>query len=184
MWVRMGEVGKLFAALKERAIAEIAMVGAMTRPGVLRFEAGLGSREASGGAQPALSPRRQRSAHRPRPRFSSGRAFALSARMKSRPSSLPQAGRSGPRSPSPDDGADIAMGAGLVEALSPFDAGQGAVVAAGRDSGDRGGRRHGRHARPHRGFAREQAAAVQGPCRRPRQGAESAVRTFASTCRQ
>ena len=32
VWVRMGEVGKLFAALKERAIGEMVIVGAMTRP--------------------------------------------------------------------------------------------------------------------------------------------------------
>ena len=32
VWVRMGEVGKLFAALKERAIAEMVIIGAMTRP--------------------------------------------------------------------------------------------------------------------------------------------------------
>ena len=32
VWVRMGEVGKLFAALKGRAIAEMVIIGAMTRP--------------------------------------------------------------------------------------------------------------------------------------------------------
>ena len=32
VWVRMGEVGKLFAALKARAIAEMVIIGAMTRP--------------------------------------------------------------------------------------------------------------------------------------------------------
>ena len=38
----------------------------------------------------------------------------------------------GARPVSPDDEADIAFGARLLEALSGFDAGQGAVVAAGR----------------------------------------------------
>jgi DUF1009 family protein len=32
LWFHIGEVGKLFRALKERAIVEIAIVGAMTRP--------------------------------------------------------------------------------------------------------------------------------------------------------
>ena len=32
VWVRMGEVGKLFAALRARAIAEMVIVGAMARP--------------------------------------------------------------------------------------------------------------------------------------------------------
>ena len=32
VWLRMGEVGKLFAALKERGIGEMVMIGAMTRP--------------------------------------------------------------------------------------------------------------------------------------------------------
>ena len=32
VWVRVGEVGKLFAALKGRAIAEMVIIGAMARP--------------------------------------------------------------------------------------------------------------------------------------------------------
>jgi DUF1009 family protein len=38
----------------------------------------------------------------------------------------------GARAPSPEDETDVALGARLLEALSAFDAGQGAVVAAGR----------------------------------------------------
>ena len=40
--------------------------------------------------------------------------------------------RSGLRRPPQDDATDIASGAGLLDALSQFDAGQGVVVAAGR----------------------------------------------------
>ncbi len=32
VWVRLGEVGKLFAALKGHGVGELAMVGAITRP--------------------------------------------------------------------------------------------------------------------------------------------------------
>jgi UDP-2,3-diacylglucosamine hydrolase len=42
------------------------------------------------------------------------------------------AGPIGARAPSPEDETDIALGARLLEALSAFDAGQGAVIAAGR----------------------------------------------------
>ena len=52
--------------------------------------------------------------------------------MRSRRNCSRRWGRSAARAPSPEDDADIALGAALIAALSPFDAGQAAVVANGR----------------------------------------------------
>jgi UDP-2,3-diacylglucosamine hydrolase len=48
------------------------------------------------------------------------------------PRLLAPVGPFGARAPSPEDETDIALGARMLDALSSFDAGQGAVVAAGR----------------------------------------------------
>jgi DUF1009 family protein len=131
VWVRMGEVGKLFAALKERAIAEIVIVGAMARPefadlrldwGAVKRAAGLARlfRGGDNGLLVGLAAIFEREhirivgAHEVAPRLAA------------------PAGLIGARALSPDDETDIASGAGLLDALSRFDAGQGAVVAAGR----------------------------------------------------
>ena len=131
VWLRVGEVGKLFAALKERSIAEIVLIGAMTRPEFadLRLDWGAVKRAAElarlfrrgdNGLLVGLAGIFEREgirvvgAHDVAPRL------------------LAPLGPLGSFSPSPDDQADIALGARLLEALSSFDAGQGAVVAAGR----------------------------------------------------
>ena len=57
VWVRMGEVGKLFAALKDRAIAEMVIIGAMTRPELADLRTRLGRGDAGGGARAAVSAR-------------------------------------------------------------------------------------------------------------------------------
>ena len=131
VWVRMGEVGKLFAALKEHSIAEIAMVGAMTRPEFsdLRLDWGAVRRA---GELSQLFRRGDNGLLVGLARIFEREGIRIVGAHEVAPQLAAPSGPLGPRSPSPDDGADIAMGAGLVEALSPFDAGQGAVVAAGR----------------------------------------------------
>jgi hypothetical protein len=131
VWVRMGEVGKLFAALKGRAIGEMAIIGAMTRPefsdlrldwGAVRRAAGLAQlfRRGDNGLLAGLAAIFEREgvrvvgAHQIAPRL------------------LAPRGPIGARAASAEDEADIALGARLIVALSAFDAGQGAVVAAGR----------------------------------------------------
>ena len=131
VWVRMGEVGKLFAALKGRAIGEMAIIGAMTRPefsdlrldwGAIRRAAGLAQlfRRGDNGLLAGLAAIFEREgvrvvgAHQIAPRL------------------LAPRGPIGARAASAEDEADIALGARLIVALSAFDAGQGAVVAAGR----------------------------------------------------
>jgi UDP-2,3-diacylglucosamine hydrolase len=131
VWVRIGEVGKLFAALRARAIAEMVMIGAMARPefGDLRLDWGAVKRAAElaqlfrrgdNGLLVGLAAIFEREgirvvgAHEVAPRL------------------VAPVGPLGARTPSPEDETDIALGARLLDALSVFDAGQGAVVAAGR----------------------------------------------------
>ena len=131
VWLRMGEVGKLFAALKERAIGELAMVGAITRPefadlrldwGAVKRAAELAQlfRHGDNGLLVGLAAIFEREgvrivgAHEVAPRLAAP-AGALGARLITA-----------------DDEADIAIGARLLDALSGFDVGQGAIVAAGR----------------------------------------------------
>jgi UDP-2,3-diacylglucosamine hydrolase len=131
VWVRMGEVGKLFAALKERSIGEMVVVGAMTRPeladlrldwGAVRRAAELAQlfRRGDNGLLTGLAAIFEREGIR------------IVGAHEVAPRLVAPAGRIAARAPSPDDEADIALGARLLAALSDFDAGQGVVVAAGR----------------------------------------------------
>jgi len=131
LWVRMGEVGKLFAALKERAIGEMVIVGAMIRPefadlrldwGAVKRAAELAQlfRRGDNGLLVGLAAIFERE----------GVRIVGAHEVAPRLAALP--GLLGARPVSPDDEADVALGARLIEALSGFDAGQGAVVAAGR----------------------------------------------------
>ena len=131
VWVRLGEVGKLFAALKEQSIAEIAMVGAMTRPEFsdLRLDWGAVTRA---GELSQLFRRGDNGLLIGLARIFEREGIRIVGAHEIAPRLAAPCGPLGARSPSADDDTDIAMGAGLVEALSPFDAGQGAVVAAGR----------------------------------------------------
>jgi UDP-2,3-diacylglucosamine hydrolase len=131
VWLRMGEVGKLFAALKERGIGEMVMIGAMTRPefadlrldwGAVKRAAELAQlfRHGDNGLLVGLAAIFEREgirivgAHEVAPRLAA------------------PAGVLGARPVSTEDQADVVLGAKLLEALSEFDAGQGAIVAAGR----------------------------------------------------
>ncbi len=131
VWVRMGEVGKLFAALKERAIAEMVIIGAMTRPefadlrldwGAVKRAAGMAQlfRRGDNGLLAGIAAIIEREgvrvvgAHEVAPRL------------------LAPVGKIGACAASAEDETDIAFGVGLLGALSTFDAGQGVIVAAGR----------------------------------------------------
>ena len=127
----MGEVGKLFAALKERGIGEMVHGRRDDPPRIRRSQARLGRGEAA--AELAQLFRRG----------DNGLLVGLAAIFEREgvrivgahevaPRLVAPAGLLGARAASAEDEADIAFGARLLEALSPFDAGQGAVVAAGR----------------------------------------------------
>ncbi len=127
----MGEVGKLFAALKGRAIAEMVIIGAMTRPefadlrldwGAVKRAAGIAQlfRRGDNGLLAGLAAIFEREGVR------------IVGAHEIAPRLLAPAGPIGARVASAEDEADIALGARLLGALSAFDAGQGAVVARGR----------------------------------------------------
>ena len=131
VWVRMGEVGRLFAALKERAAEEIVFVGAMTRPefsdlrldwGAVKRAAGLAQlfRKGDNGLLVGLAEIFEREGIR------------VVGAHEVAPGLLARAGPIGARAVSSNDESDIASGARLIDALSPFDAGQAAVIAEGR----------------------------------------------------
>jgi UDP-2,3-diacylglucosamine hydrolase len=131
VWVRIGEVGKLFGALKERAIAEMVIIGAMTRPefadlrldwGAVKRAAGIAQlfRRGDNGLLAGIAAIIEREgvrvvgAHEVAPRL------------------LAPVGKIGACAASVEDENDIAFGGGLLSALSTFDAGQGVIVASGR----------------------------------------------------
>ncbi len=131
VWVRMGEVGKLFAALHARAVAEMVIIGAMARPefadirldwGAVKRAVGLAQlfRRGDNGLLVGLAAIIEREGIR------------VVGAQDVAPRLLAPTGRFGARAPSEEDEADVALGGGLIDALSSFDAGQGAVVAAGR----------------------------------------------------
>ena len=131
VWLHMGQIGKLFAALEAQRIADVALIGAMGRPEFadLRFDWGALKR-APELAQAFLG--------------GDNRLLAGIAAIFEReglkvvgaheiaPQLLSPLGAIGARTPPPQAEADIRVGAALIAALSPFDVGQGVVVADGR----------------------------------------------------
>jgi DUF1009 family protein len=131
VWVRMGEVGKLFSALRARAIAEMVIIGAMARPEFADLRLDWGAVKRAAGLAQLFS------------RGDNGLLAGLAAIIEREgirivgahdvaPRLLAPVGPFGARAPSPEDETDIALGVRMLDALSSFDAGQGAVVAAGR----------------------------------------------------
>jgi DUF1009 family protein len=127
----MGEVGKLFRSLRERDIGEIAIVGAMTRPefsdlrldwGALRRLSGLASLFRGGDNRLLVGIAG----------FFEKEGVAVVGVHQIAPQLLVSPGALGALSPSAQAQADARIGAGLIAALSPFDAGQAVVVANGR----------------------------------------------------
>ena len=127
----MGEVGKLFAALKERAIAEMVIIGAMTRPELVDLRLDWGAVKRAAGLAQLFR------------RGDNGLLAGLAAIIEREgvrvvgaheiaPRLLAPFGPIGARAPSEEDETDISLGVRLLGALSIFDAGQGAIVAAGR----------------------------------------------------
>jgi UDP-2,3-diacylglucosamine hydrolase len=130
-WVHMGEVGKLFRSLKSRGIVEVAIVGAMTRPefadlrldwGALRRLSGLASLF-RGGDNRLLVGIAQ---------FFEHEGVRVVGVDRIAPQLLVRPGALSGRAPSQQAWADARQGGALIEALSPFDAGQAVVVANGR----------------------------------------------------
>jgi DUF1009 family protein len=131
VWVHMGQIGKMFGALKDKAIAEIALVGAMTRPEFsdLRLDWGALKRA------PELAQLFRGGDNRLLVGIAGifeREGLRIVGAHEIAPQLLAPVGPIGARKPSAEAQADIRVGASLLAALSPFDAGQGAVVANGR----------------------------------------------------
>lgn len=130
VWIRMGEIGKLFRSLEGAGVREVALVGAVQRPALkdLRIDmGGLGSlpeltRLLAGGDDHLL---------RGVIAFVEGRGFVVRGVHEVAPELTAPRGLVGRRQPSAADVADIALAVGALRALGPFDVGQG-VVAIGR----------------------------------------------------
>lgn len=131
IWVHMGEFGKLLAALRARAIDDMAILGAVERPEFadLRLDWGAVKRAAElvglfrGGDDNVLKGI-ARIFEREGVRIIGVREFA--------PQLLAPAGVIAGRAPDALAEADIKFGFDLLASLSPFDVGQGAVVANAR----------------------------------------------------
>jgi UDP-2,3-diacylglucosamine hydrolase len=131
VWVHMGQIGKMFGALKERGIADIALVGAMTRPEFsdLRLDWGALKRA------PELAQLFRGGDNRLLVGIAGifeREGLRVVGAHEIAPQLLAPVGPIGARKASAEAQADIRIGAALLAALSPFDAGQGAVVANGR----------------------------------------------------
>jgi UDP-2,3-diacylglucosamine hydrolase len=130
-WVHIGEVGKLFRSLRERGVAEIAIVGAMTRPeladlrldwGALKRAVGIASLFRGGDNHLLVGIAR----------FFEGEGVRIVGVHEIAPQLLVPAGPLGAVRPSAQALADAQKGSALIATLSPFDAGQAVVIANGR----------------------------------------------------
>jgi hypothetical protein len=131
LWVRLGEVGKLFSSLKGRGVEDVAFLGAVTRPdlgdllpdwgAILR--AGEIAKLFRGGDDMLL---------RGVARLFEAEGFRIVGPRDYAPGLLAERGEIVGPAPDEDARADIAFGARLLETMSPFDVGQGAVIAAER----------------------------------------------------
>jgi DUF1009 family protein len=131
VWVRMGEVGKLFATLRTRAIAELALLGPMGRPefAELRLDWGAVRRA---GELASLFRGGDDNLLKGIAGIFSREGIRIVGPIEFAPQLLAPEGLIAGRAPNAEAEADIKFAATLLGALSPFDVGQGAVVANGR----------------------------------------------------
>jgi DUF1009 family protein len=131
IWVKLGEFGRLTKVLRERGVEDLAMLGAVSRPEFsdVRFDLGALRRIADiarlfrGGDDGLL---------KGVARIFESEGFRFVGVGDFAPELLAPTGRIAGPKPDGEAEADIAFGARLIAALSPFDVGQGAVVARER----------------------------------------------------
>ena len=131
IWVKIGELAKFTNALRDRGVEEVAMLGAVTRPefsdvrpdwGALKHIGEIANlfRRGDDGLLKGVA----RILEREGLRIVGVGDFA--------PEQVAPVGRIAGGAPDEEAEADIAFGAALLGALSPYDVGQGAVVARKR----------------------------------------------------
>jgi DUF1009 family protein len=126
-WVKMGEVGKLFAILKANDCRELVIIGGVSRPDLANVRLDLGAIKIlpfllslTLGGDDTLLTRIVR--------YFEDKGYRVRAAGDIAPELLVGAGKLGAKTPNRDDLADIALGFEVVAALGRFDIGQAAVV--------------------------------------------------------
>jgi DUF1009 family protein len=131
LWVRLGEIGKLLSAVRARGVEEMAFLGAVTRPELGDLLPDWGAVVRAGeiaklfrGGDDALL--------RGVAQLFEGEGFRIVGPRDFAPGLLAPKGEI--VGPAPEEAAlaDIDFGARLLAAMSPFDIGQGSVIADGR----------------------------------------------------
>lgn len=130
-WLHMGQIGRLFALLKARDIAEMAIIGAMTRPEWSQLRLDWGALRLAPRLAPLFRGGDNRLLIGIAGVFESAGVRILGAHEIA-PQLLMPLGPLGAIDADAGALADAARAAQLVAALSDFDAGQGAIVAKGR----------------------------------------------------
>lgn len=129
-WIKWGEIGKLFAALKENGCTDLVIIGGVNRPDFDNIRVDLGAIKslpfllslAKGGDDYVLS----RIVW-----FFEEKGYRVHGAGHVLPELLAPEGTLSTKSPSADDHADIAEAFNVVRVLGRFDIGQAAVVARG-----------------------------------------------------
>jgi hypothetical protein len=131
VWLHIGQLGKLFATLEARSIGDVALIGALARPEFsdLRLDWGALKRAPElaraflGGDNHLLAGVATLFEHE---------GLRMVGAHEIAPQLLAPRGAIGKKTASAQAEEDIRTGAALLAALSPFDVGQGVVVAHGR----------------------------------------------------
>jgi len=131
IWVKLGEVGKFLKAFQEREIVELAMLGAINRPEFSDLKLDWGAVQRAPGIARALRGGDD-NLLRAIGRLFEAEGFRFVGLSEFAPELLAPAGPLAGPAPDAEAQADIDLGARLLASLSPFDVGQGAVVARGR----------------------------------------------------
>jgi len=129
-WIRWGEVGKLFGALKSNACTDIVIIGGVNRPDFDKVRFDLGAIKtlpfllslAKGGDDHVLSSI---------VRFFEDKGYRVHGAGDVVPDLLAPEGRMSAKAPSSKDKDDIALALNVVRALGRLDIGQAAVVSRG-----------------------------------------------------
>jgi len=131
LWVRLGEVGKLMTALKARGVVEVGFLGAVTRPELGDLLPDWGAIVRAGEIAKLFRGGDDALLRGVAGLFESEGLRVIGPRDFAPGLMAPRGEIVGPP-PDEDARADIGFGARLLDAMSPFDIGQGAVIAAER----------------------------------------------------
>jgi UDP-2,3-diacylglucosamine hydrolase len=129
-WVKMGEIGKMFAALNDHGCRDLVIIGGVNRPDFANVRFDLGALRnlpflvslGKGGDDHVLSSI---------VRFFESKGYRVHGAGDVAPELLAGVGRLGDKAPSAEDRADIDMAFKVVRALGRLDVGQAAVVVKG-----------------------------------------------------